>query len=158
MGEIQKWGGNMAVIAIGCDHAGFKLKVRLKEYLESMGHEVLDLGTDSEDPVDYPDFVIPAAESVSEERAQLGIVIGGSGNGEAIAANKVKGIRCALCWSRKTARLAKQHNNANMISLGARMLSRKRSIRIVESWLAAEFEQGRHVQRLRKIADYEGNP
>ncbi|MBA3029484.1 MAG: ribose-5-phosphate isomerase [Desulfobacteraceae bacterium] len=138
-------------IAIASDHAGFDLKEILKAHLQKQGYTVRDFGTDSDAPVDYPDYICPAAESVSEGKNDLGIVLGGSGNGEAMAANKVRGIRCALCWNEKSAELARQHNNANMISLGARMVVEDEAMKIVDAWLQAEFEYGRHVQRIQKI-------
>src|SRR5436189_1138277 len=107
-------------IAIGSDHAGFLYKQRIKEFLAAAGHEVKDFGTTSEEPVDYPDFIRPAAEAVARGECERGIVLGGSGNGEAIAANRVKGVRCALCWNEETARLGRMHNNANVISIGER--------------------------------------
>lgn len=145
------------IIALGSDHAGYTLKAKVKEYLISREYEILDFGTNSEEPVDYPDYIIPAAEAVANGRAQCGIVFGGSGNGEAIAANKVKGIRCALCWNNDIARLAKQHNNANMIAMGSRMVSDDMGIEIVITWLESEFEAGRHVGRLQKIERYESS-
>jgi ribose 5-phosphate isomerase B len=145
----------MIKIALGSDHAGFKLKEVLKKYLESKGYIIKDFGTFSEKMVDYPDFIIPSAESVSKKENAIGIVIGGSGNGEAIAANKVKGIRCALCWNRTTARLAKEHNNANMISLGARLITEKEALLIVDTWLNSTFRKGRHLRRINKISKYE---
>ena len=145
----------MIKIALGSDHAGFKLKEVLKKYLESKGYIIKDFGTSSEKMVDYPDFIIPSAESVSKKESALGIVIGGSGNGEAIAANKVKGIRCALCWNRTTARLAKEHNNANMISLGERIITEKEALLIVDTWLNSAFKKGRHLRRINKISKYE---
>ncbi len=120
-------------------------------HLRSAGYEVVDFGTDSEVPVDYPDFIRPAAESVANGETGLGIVLGGSGNGEAIVANKVKGVRCAVCWNEDSARLGKQHNNANVISFGERMVSEEEAIRIVDTWLRAEFEGGRHQRRIEKI-------
>jgi ribose 5-phosphate isomerase B len=145
----------MSILALGCDHAGFDLKEEIRRRFESRGFTVLDFGTFSGEAVDYPDFVIPAALAVAQKRADFGIVIGGSGNGEAIAANKVKGIRCALCWNEASARLAKEHNDANLISLGARMLSVPEAINIVEAWIGAAFQGGRHSLRIRKISDYE---
>ncbi len=145
----------MRVMALGCDHAGFAMKEGLKAPLRSMGFEVLDFGTGSAEAVDYPDHVIPAAQAVASGRASLGIVIGGSGNGEAIAANKVRGIRCALCWNLESARLAREHNDANLISLGARMLSFEEGLGIVKTWLEASFQGGRHGRRIKKISDYE---
>ena len=143
----------MAEIAIASDHAGFRLKQTLKEYLQKAGWEVSDFGTQSEVPVDYPDFIRPAAKSVAEGGCDLGIVLGGSGNGEAIAANKIRGIRCAVCWNEQSARLAKEHNNANMIAIGARMVGEEEAIRIVETWLKAEFQSGRHLRRIEKLEE-----
>lgn len=142
-------------IAFGTDHAGYRLKEHLAAHVRSLGHEVVDFGTDSEANVDYPDFVLPAAEAVAAGECDLAVVLGGSGNGEAIAANKVPGVRCALCWNVSTAELAKQHNNANVLSLGARQLTEDLAVRIVDAWLGASFEGGRHQGRLKKIAEYE---
>jgi len=141
----------MKRIALGSDHAGFKLKETIKSHLQSKGYGVIDYGTDSAAPVDYPDYVRPAAESVAKGECDLGIVFGGSGNGEAIVANKVKGIRCGVCWNEESARLAKEHNNANVIAIGGRMVSEKEGIRIVDAWLDAEFQGGRHQRRIEKI-------
>jgi ribose 5-phosphate isomerase B len=141
----------MKKIAIASDHAGYQLKEVLKAHLEKNGYVVSDYGTDSDMPVDYPDFVRPAAKSVVDCRNDVGIVLGGSGNGEAMVANKVKGIRCAVCWSVDSARLAKEHNNANVISIGARLVSESMAVEIVDTWLRAEFEGGRHVRRIQKI-------
>ncbi|WP_159520449.1 ribose-5-phosphate isomerase [Sunxiuqinia indica] len=145
----------MKTIALGTDHAGFLLKEAVKKHLSNNGFRVVDLGTDSEEAVDYADFVIPAAETVARSEADLGIVFGGSGNGEAIAANKVKGVRCALCWSVQSAALAKQHNNANVIALGGRMVSEELALEIVDRWLNESFEGGRHLRRIQKLHDYE---
>ncbi len=142
-------------IAIASDHAGYRLKETLKTHLQEKGHEVTDFGTDSEESVDYPDFIRPAAESVAGKSHDLGIVLGGSGNGEAIAANKVRGIRCALCWNERSARLAKEHNNANMIALGARLVTGYMAANIVDVWLNAEFEGGRHIRRIEKLEKVE---
>ena len=141
----------MLKIAIGTDHAGYELKEILKSHLEDQGHEVDDFGTDSSESVDYPDFIRPAAESVASGENDLGIVLGGSGNGEAIVANKVAGIRCGLCWNESSARLTKEHNNANVISIGARMVTPETAKAIVDTWLTAEYEGGRHQARLDKI-------
>jgi ribose 5-phosphate isomerase B len=138
-------------IALGTDHAGFALKEILKSSLTAQGHHVQDFGCSSPAPVDYPDFIRPAAQSVAEGLNEVAIVLGGSGNGEAIVANKIRGIRCALCWSEETARLAKTHNNANVISLGARLVSPELAQKIVAIWLGATFEGGRHQLRLDKI-------
>ena len=141
----------MKKIALASDHAGFHTKEAIKAALLRWGYQVRDFGTDSDEPVDYPDFIRPAAESVARKENDLGIVLGGSGNGEAMVANKVKGIRCALCWNRESARLAKEHNDANVISLGARMVSESESIEIVATWLRAAFQGGRHIGRIQKM-------
>jgi ribose 5-phosphate isomerase B len=141
----------MTTIAIASDHAGYHLKETLKAYLQEKGYAVRDFGTDSDTPVDYPDYIRPAAQSVAAGRNDVGIVLGGSGNGEAMVANKVRGVRCALCWNEESARLAKEHNNANVLSLGARMVSEEEAIGIVAAWLHAAFTYGRHVQRIDKM-------
>ena len=138
-------------IAIASDHAGFKYKTIIIAHLRAQGHEVLDFGTNAEEAVDYPDFVKPAAKAVAQKEVDLGIVLGGSGNGEAIAANKVWGIRCAVCWDILSASLAKKHNDANMISIGERMVSKETALEIVDTWLNAQFEGGRHSGRINKI-------
>src|SRR5213082_1143007 len=134
-------------ISLGSDHAGFKLKEKVRVLLGQLGHEVKDVGTfAAEPPVDYPKFIRPAAEAVARGECERGIVLGGSGNGEAIAANKVRGIRCALCWNEETARLSRQHNDANVLSLGERMISEELALRIVRVWLTTDFEGGRHAK------------
>ncbi len=138
-------------ISIASDHAGFEYKAEIMKYLKANNYEVVDYGTDSIDSVDYPDFIKPTAKSVAIGNCDIGIVLGGSGNGEAIVANKVKGIRCAVCWDLESAKLAKEHNNANMISIGQRMVSSNEAIQIVKTWLEAEFEGGRHITRIEKI-------
>jgi len=138
-------------IAIGSDHAGFRYKERIKQFLSELGHEVTDFGTHSEDPVDYPLFIRPVAEAVARGEHERGVVLGGSGNGEAMAANRVKTIRCALCWNTESARLARQHNDANMISLGQRMISEEDALEIVGVWLKTDFEGGRHVRRIQLL-------
>ncbi len=138
-------------IAIATDHAGYHLNKKLKKYLKDNGYDVYDFGTDSDISVDYPDYICPAAKSVAQGKQHLGIVLGGSGNGEAMAANKIKGIRCALCFNEESALLAKQHNDANMISIGARMVSEIAAINIVDTWLNSKFEGGRHIKRIEKI-------
>lgn len=138
-------------IALGTDHAGFPLKEHLKGFLASLGHEVLDRGCFSAGNVDYPVFVRPAAEAVARGEADRAIVLGGSGNGEAMCANKVKGVRCALCWSVETAELARRHNDANVISLGARVTDEKLAEEIVRVWLTTPFEGGRHERRVRML-------
>ena len=143
-------------IALGSDHAGFALKEALVRELRRLGHEVEDLGTHAaEPPVDYPDFCIPVGERVAQGGAERGIVLGGSGIGEAIAANKVAGIRAAVVTSDETARLARLHNDSNVLALGGRTNRHEDAIRWLGIWLETPFEGGRHVQRLRKIADYE---
>ncbi len=141
----------MHTIALGTDHAGFSLKEEIKQYLQRRGYRINDCGAFDETTSDYPDFCRPAAESVACGQSDFGIVLGGSGNGEAIVANKVKGIRCCLCWNVESARLAKEHNNANMISLGARMITKIVAFEIVDTWLSTQFEGGRHIQRIAKI-------
>jgi ribose 5-phosphate isomerase B len=138
-------------IAIGSDHAGFHYKQAIIRHLQSKGIEILDFGTDSTDSCDYPDFVRPTAQAVADGKADYGIVLGGSGNGEAIAANKVKGVRCALCWSLDTAKWAKSHNDANVIAIGERTIQKELALQIVDTWLETEFEGGRHVRRIQKI-------
>jgi ribose 5-phosphate isomerase B len=138
-------------IAIASDHAGFRYKTAIAKRLAELGHEVKDFGTDSEATVDYPDFIRPAAEAVAAGTCERGIVLGGSGNGEAIAANRVKGVRCALCWNDETARLGRQHNNANVISIGERLITEQEALRIVDIWLATPFEGGRHQRRIEKL-------
>jgi len=138
-------------ISLGCDHAGFAYKESIKVFLQNMGIEIKDFGTFSEKSVDYPDFIRPAAEAVAEGLCDLGIVLGGSGNGEAIAANKIKGVRCALCWSEETAKLAKEHNDANVISIGQRLISPEMALSIVKVWLESNFEGGRHLKRIQKL-------
>lgn len=141
----------MLQIALATDHAGFLLKEKVKAHLTSHGYRMVDFGTDSVQPADYPDFIRPAAESVARSDCDLGILFGGSGNGEAMVANKVRGIRCAVCWNEQSSRLAKEHNNANIISLGARMVSEEEGIAIVDIWLKSEFLGGRHLRRINKI-------
>lgn len=138
-------------IALASDHAGFRYKTLLAGWMESQGIQVVDFGTHSESPVDYPDFIRPAAEAVACGKCDVGVVLGGSGNGEAMAANRVKGIRCAVCWSEETARLAKAHNDANMISIGQRLVTEQAAAAIVSAWLEAPFEGGRHVRRIGKL-------
>src|SRR5262245_44821665 len=138
-------------IADGQDDAGFLYKEKIKLYLTDAGHEVVDFGTDSEAPVDYPLFIRPVALAVAGGEVERGVVLGGSGNGEAMAANRVRGVRCALCWNTETARLARQHNDANMISLGQRLLPEGTALEIVQVWLDTAFEGGRHVHRIQLL-------
>jgi ribose 5-phosphate isomerase B len=138
-------------IGIGSDHAGFRYKEVFKSHLASHGHEVRDFGTYSTEPVDYPLFIRPVALAVSRGECERGIVLGGSGNGEAIVANRVKGVRCGLCWNEESARLSRAHNDANVLALGERLVSEPLALAILETWLATEFEGGRHLERIRLI-------
>jgi ribose 5-phosphate isomerase B len=142
-------------IAIASDHAGFRMKALVAEHLTSGGHEVTDHGTDSEASVDYPAFCAAAARAVVRGEADFGIVIGGSGQGEQIAANKVNGARAALCHDLTTAKLARSHNDANVLSLGGRLLGETLALEIVDTFLAGEFEGGRHVARVEQLAAIE---
>src|SRR5438045_9111467 len=135
-------------ISLGSDHAGFKLKERVKALLGQLGHEVKDLGTfTAEPPVDYPLFIRPAAEAVARGECERGIVFGGSGNGEAMAANKVHGVRCALCWNLESAQLSRKHNDANVLSLGERLIEERLTLEIVREGFTSEIEGGRHAHR-----------
>lgn len=138
-------------IAIGSDHAGFKYKEKIKQWLSGRGHIVTDYGTDSEEPVDYPLFIRPVAAAVARGEHERGIVLGGSGNGEAMAANRFKTVRCALCWNVESARLSRQHNDANVLSLGQRMISEDDALEIVRVWIETDFEGGRHVRRIQQL-------
>ena len=138
-------------ISIGSDHAGFEYKEKIKILLTGLGHDIHDFGTYSAQPVDYPLFIRPAAEAVALGECERGIVLGGSGNGEAIVANKVRGVRCALCWNLETARLAREHNDSNVLSLGQRMLPEELALEIVKVWLVTPFAGGRHAGRIALI-------
>jgi ribose 5-phosphate isomerase B len=139
-------------IAIGSDHAGFPYKEEIIKHLRAGGHEVVDKGTYvAEPPSDYPEFIRPVAEAVAAGEVERGIVLGGSGNGEAIVANRVRGVRCALCWNIETARLGRQHNDANCISLGERMVDLPTALAIVDVWLETPFAGGRHAHRIAMI-------
>src|SRR5437016_7530219 len=151
------WNTQLMKIAIGSDHAGFQYKEKIREFLASLKHSVQDFGTHSEEPVDYPLFIRPVAEAVARGDAERGVVLGGSGNGEAMVANRIKGIRCALCWNVESARLARQHNDANMISLGQRMLSEEEALEIVRVWLDTDFDGGRHLRRIQ-LLDFDQVP
>lgn len=135
-------------IAIASDHAGFRYKTLLIRELERSGHEVADLGTNSALAVDYPRFIHPLAVAVAQGQYERGIVLGGSGNGEAMAANRVRGVRCSLCWNIESARLARAHNDANVLSLGERLLTEDQVLKIVDTWLNTAFEGGRHQHRI----------
>lgn len=142
-------------IALGTDHAGFAYKEKIKAQLLGMGHDVKDFGTFTPDMVDYPVFVRPAAQAVADGVCERGIVLGGSGNGEAMVANKVKGVRCALCWNAATAKAAREHNDANVLSLGERMIDEATALAIVRIFLETPFDPaaggGRHARRIAMI-------
>jgi ribose 5-phosphate isomerase B len=143
------------LVAIGSDHAGFRLKEDLARHLKELGHETLDLGTDSEEPTDYPPICAAVGRAVRDGRSERGVILGGSGQGEQIAANKVRGVRAALCHDLYTARLSRQHNDANVLAMGARIVAPELAREILEVWLATAFEGGRHDRRLRQIEDIE---
>jgi len=138
-------------IAIGSDHAGFKYKESIKKMLLAEGHTVRDFGTYNDTACDYPDFIRPTAEAVARGEFERGIVLGGSGNGEAIVANRIKGVRCGLCWNEQVAIWNRSHNDGNVLSLGERTVTEAEALKIVKTWLATEFEGGRHLARIRKI-------
>jgi len=138
-------------MAIGSDQAGFKYKEQIKKWLVDKGHKVDDFGTNSEEPCDYPDIMRPIAKAVAADKYDRGIILGGSGNGEAMVANRVKGVRCAVCWDLRSARLSRAHNDANMLALGQRMISIEEALEIVELWLNTPFDAGRHLARIQKI-------
>ena len=138
-------------IAIGSDHAGFRYKQEIIAHLRAAGHEVADFGTDSTESVDYPVFIRPVAEAVAAGDYERGIVLGGSGNGEAMAANRVRGARCGLCWNAESARLTRLHNDANVLSLGERMMDLSTALEIVDIFLSTPFEGGRHLARIQQL-------
>jgi len=138
-------------IAMGSDHAGFKYKEGIKAMLLAEGHTVRDFGAYSLAACDYPDFIRPTAEAVARGEFERGIVLGGSGNGEAIVANRIKGVRCGLCWNEQVAIWNRSHNDGNVLSLGERTVSEAEALQIVKIWLATEFEGGRHLARIHKI-------
>lgn len=142
-------------VAIGSDHAGFALKSHLVETLRSLGHEIVDLGTDSEEPVDYPPVCAAVGRAVAKGEAERGVVLGGSGQGEQISANKVRGVRAALCNDLYTARLSREHNDANVLSMGGRIVAAGLADEILGLWLATPFAGGRHERRIAQIADIE---
>lgn len=141
-------------IAIGSDHAGFAYKEMVKAMLLAEGHTVRDFGTTSDAPCDYPDFIRPVAAAVAHGEYERGIVLGGSGNGEAIVANRVKGIRCGVCWNEQLAIWNRSHNDGNCLSLGQRTISEEEALKIVRTWLSTPFEGGRHLARIHKIDNY----
>ena len=138
-------------ISLGTDHAGFRYKEKVKQFLATLGHEVKDFGTFSEEPVDYPLFIRPAAEAVARGECERAIVFGGSGNGEAMVANKVHGVRCALCWNEESACLSRQHNDANVLSIGQRLIPEDLALKIVRIWLETAFAGGRHERRVAML-------
>lgn len=142
---------NRMRIAIASDHAGFRYKKMIVEHLRALQHEVRDFGAHSEEPVDYPDFIRPAAQAVASGNCERGIVLGGSGNGEAITANRLRGIRCAVAWNRESARLARAHNDSNVLSLGERLIPEDEVLGIVDVWLSTPFDGGRHLRRIQKL-------
>ena len=138
-------------IAIGSDHAGFRYKQQIIAHLKTAGHDVTDFGTDSEEKVDYPKFIRPVAEAVAAGKFERGIVLGGSGNGEAMAANRVKGVRAGLCWNLESATLTRRHNDANVLSLGERMMDLETALKIVDIFIKTPFEGGRHLARIQEL-------
>jgi ribose 5-phosphate isomerase B len=148
-------GAGPRTVAIGADHGGFELKGQLKEYLRDWGYGVLDLGTDSAAPVDYPDFAEAVANAVAQGDAALGVILDSAGIGSAIAANKVAGVRAALCYDRATARNSREHNDANVLSLGAKLISAEAAREILAVWLSTQFAGGRHQRRVDKIRSIE---
>lgn len=139
------------IITIGCDHAGFPYKDAIINKLKQEGHEIIDHGTFSEDSVDYPDFVHPTVRELETGKATLGILLCGSGNGVAITANKHQQIRAAVCWKKELASLARQHNNANVVCIPVRFVSKRLALGIVDSFMSSDFEGGRHLRRINKI-------
>ena len=138
-------------IAIGSDHAGYNYKEAIKAMLLADGHTVRDFGTHSPERCDYPDFCFPVARAVAAGECERGIVLGGSGNGEAMAANRVKGVRCGVCWNEQVAIWNRAHNDANCLSLGERTITQEEALHLVRVWLATEFEGDRHIPRIRKL-------
>ena len=138
-------------IAIGNDHAGVEVKRKIERYLSQKGYTVINKGYDGKESVDYPDYIHPVSLEVKEKKAQIGIIICGSGNGAAMTANKHKGVRAAICWSEEIAELARQHNDANIISIPSRFLSEEETISVVEAFIKTDFEGGRHKRRIDKI-------
>ena len=138
-------------IVLASDHAGFAYKEIIKKHLLQHNFEVEDFGTNSDEPIDYPIVIRPAAEAVAEGKFDRGIILGGSGNGEAIVANRIPGIRCAVCWNVESARLSREHNDANIMSLGERLIPVESLLEIVDTWLTTSFNGGRHERRIRLI-------
>jgi ribose 5-phosphate isomerase B len=138
-------------IGVASDHAGFRYKTLVAQHLRGLGHEVQDFGAVSEDPVDYPDIIRPLATAVAAGKLDRGVLFGGSGNGEAMTANRVRGVRCAVSWDQESARLSRAHNDANVLAVGQRLVSEDQVLGIVDVWLATPFEGGRHFARIRKL-------
>ena len=142
-------------IAIGNDHAGVEIKEKIKEHLTKKGHTVINKGYDGKESVDYPDYIHPVSKEVKEGKADIGVIVCGSGNGAAMTANKHKGIRAAICWSEEIASLAKQHNNANIICFGERLIGPEIARESLIAFLKAKFQGGRHAERIQKISELE---
>ena len=138
-------------ISIGNDHAGVELKNHIVKYLNSRGFTIIDKGTNTDKSVDYPDFIHPVSKEIEDEKSNIGIIICGSGNGAAMTANKRKTIRAALCWNNEITKLARQHNDANILSIPSRFISKDEAIKIVETFINTDFEGGRHQRRIGKI-------
>jgi ribose 5-phosphate isomerase B len=138
-------------VAVASDHAGFRYKTLVAEHLRALGHEVVDFGTDSEASVDYADFIFPAAHAVARGECERAVVFGGSGNGEAMTANRVRGVRCSLAWHLESARLGRSHNDANALAIGQRLVAESDLLPIIDVWLTTPFEGGRHLARIRKL-------
>ncbi len=142
-------------IVIASDHAGFRYKNLIRDALRQQGYDVTDFGTNSPNPVDYPVVIRPAAEAVARGEFDRGIILGGSGNGEAIVANRVRGVRAAVCWNTESARLGRAHNNANVLSLGERLVTEEEALAIVDIYLNTSFDGGRHLKRIQQIDQVE---
>lgn len=138
-------------IGVASDHAGYELKCKILDHLKARGHDAIDYGCGSSESCDYPDFIRPAACDLAAGKLDRAIVLGGSGNGEAIVSNRINGVRCALAWSEESARLGRRHNDANCLSMGARLVSPSMALELVDLFLTEEFEGGRHVARIQKI-------
>ena len=154
-GLTEAPGESARTVAVGADHGGFELKEELKRHLRDWGYRVLDLGTDSAAPVDYPDFAEAVANAVARGDASLGVILDSAGIGSSIAANKVAGVRAALCYDRATARNSREHNDANVLSLGAKLISAEDAREILAVWLSTQFAGGRHLRRVDKIRSIE---
>lgn len=147
--------GDKKVVSLGCDHAGYDYKEEVVEILKEYGYEILDHGTDSVDSTDYPDHIHPVGEDIEANKADIGVIMCGSGNGAAMTANKHQGVRAALVWNPELAKLARQHNDANVISIPARFVDKETAIAMLKAFLSTEFEGGRHQRRVDKIAIHE---